>query len=227
MAFLQGIGYKMDIVFVIDATGSMGPIMNEVKTNALIIGDKIRDGLAAAGKNVSEMRVKLIDFADFAQEGEEAIHQTEFFNLPEQKEQFESAINSINYELRGGDVPENGLEALYAAICSDWVKIKPGEKGRQIIVVSGCMGYPTEEFPANLDALEAIWSEDDPQSASTDLNPNAKRLILFVPAGTDDDGHTWDGVASWSQTVCNQIDPAKGLGEIGLNDIVTEIVKSC
>lgn len=241
MEFLQGIGYKLDIVFVIDATGSMGPIMTEVKQNALVLGDKIKDGLDAAGKSVSEMRVKIIDFADFANEGEDAINQTEFFPLPDQKTQFEAAVNNIEYQLRGGDVPENGLEALYAAICSDWVKLKKGEKGRHIIVVmtdavplhlrerDGSMGYPTEEFPTDLAALESIWSEsdEDGQSSSTDLNPKAKRLILFVPKGKDSAGHTWEDVASWQQTVCHYINPAEGLGDISFNEIVDEIVRSC
>ncbi len=238
MAFLQGMGYKLDIVFVIDSTGSMGPIINEVKSNALTLGDRLKEGLEAESKMVSEMRVKVVDFADYASEGDEAIRQTEFFSLPDQKAQFEAAVNGINIDMRGGDIPENGLEALYSAMCADWVKIRPGEKGRHIIIVmsdavplhlherDGSIGYPSEDIPADVAALESIWSEKDAQAASTELNPNAKRLILFVPEGRDAAGHTWDTLATWENTVLNPINPAAGLGEIDLDDIIKEVVRS-
>ena len=76
---LQSSGYKIDIVFVIDATGSMTPIMDQVRQKALTLHEDITAGLKAANKPVSELRLRVIDFADYASEGEDAIHQTAFF----------------------------------------------------------------------------------------------------------------------------------------------------
>ncbi len=234
---LQGKGYKMDIVFVIDATGSMTPIMNEVKANALSLGDKITEALKAANKNVDELRLRVIDFADFASEGEDAIRLSDFYTMPEQKAEFEARINNIDIDMRGGDIPENALEALYAAINSDWVKIGAGEKGRHIIVLmtdavplnlqerAGCVGYHADEYPSNIEELTEIWSADS-QSSITKLSPTNKRLIIFAPTGSDKAGHTWDDVTSWEWVTGATVDPAKGLAELDLSVIIAEIVRS-
>lgn len=234
---LQGKGYKMDIVFVIDATGSMTPIMNEVKANALSLGDKISQALEAAKKPVDELRLRVIDFADFASEGEDAIRLSDFYTMPTQKAEFEARVNNIDIDMRGGDIPENALEALFAAINSDWVKIGAGEKGRHIIVLmtdavplnlqerAGCIGYQADEYPTNIEELAEIWGADA-QSSITKLSPLNRRLVLFVPDGNDAAGHSWDAVKSWDWTSSKTVDSAKGLGELDLSVIIGEIVRS-
>ncbi len=234
---LQGMGYKMDIVFVIDATGSMTPIMQQAKENALTLGDKICEGMKNAGKPVDELRLKVIDFADFASEGDEAIRSTDFYTMPAEKEKFEKAINEINIDRRGGDIPENALEALYAAMNSDWVKIGAGENGRHVIVLitdavplnlrerDGCVGYQSDEYPSDIEELSQIWNADA-QSSTTRLSPSKKRLVLYAPAGTDAAGHTWDTVRSWEWTTSTEVDAAAGLEGIDMNAIIAEIVRS-
>lgn len=200
---LQGDDYKVDIVFVIDATGSMGPIMEQVKMQALSLGDKITSLLAENNRPVEQLRMRIIDFADFAYEGDDAIHQTDFFPMPGGRADFEKAVRDIEYERRGGDIPENALEALFIAMSSEWTPIARDEKGRHIIVLmtdalplhlrerAGLAGYVAEDYPADVAALQAIWDAND-QDATTDLSPRNKRLILFVPEGTDAAGHSWD-----------------------------------
>lgn len=234
---LQGIGYKLDIVFVIDATGSMTPIMNQVKANALTLGDRICDEMKAANKPVDELRLRVIDFADFASEGDEAIRLSDFYKMPEEKAAFEKRVNDIDIDMRGGDIPENGLEALFAAINSDWVKIGAGEKGRHIIVLmtdavplnlqerAGCVGYNAEEYPSNIEELTEIWNADA-QSTTTKLSPSKKRLIVYAPAGKDAQGHTWDDVTSWEWVTGATVDPSTGLEGIDLSVIIAEIVRS-
>lgn len=235
---LQGAGYKMDVCFVIDATGSMDPIMSEVKARALSLGDELLAKMADAGKPVDELRMRVIDYADYASEGEDALHLTDFFKIPDDKQKFEDAIKGIEYENRGGDIPENALEALYAAMMSDWVKINAaaGEKGRHIIVVmtdaqplnlgerKGCIGYP-EDLPETLADLEEMWSPSG-QSSMTKLNNSAKRLLLFVPQGKDSAGHDWEEVAGWEQTTRKIVSAAEGLKDANLDSIIAEVVKS-
>lgn len=231
---LQGETYKIDITFVIDATGSMTPLMNQVKARALVMHEEITEGLKKANKEVESLRIRVIDFADFASEGDDAVHQSPFYNMPEEKAQFESRINGINYEMRGGDVPENGLEALFIAMNSDWVRITG--KGRHIIVVitdapplhlgerAGCIGY-SDEYPDNVASLEEIWNEKDGQTKMTKLSYRNRRLILFVPEGNID-GYSWDDVSGWSETVNVPIVAGRGFEELSFDTVIAEIVRS-
>ena len=236
---LQGFGYKLDIVFVIDATGSMGPIMTQVKKRALTLGDEIKTKMKEAGKPVDSLRMRVIDFGDFAYEADEALRQTDFFVMDGDKQKFEDAINGIEFENRGGDLPENALEALYAAMCSEWIPIKSTDKGRHIIVLmtdayplnlherDGVVGYPGDDLPPDIEALESIWAEKDGQEKTTSLSEKNKRLLLFVPEGSDSDGHTWEKVSGWTQTMTTIVDGEAGLADMPLDGVIKEIVRSC
>ena len=61
----QGMGdYNVDIVMCIDGTGSMGPIIEEVKANALSFYKKFIDAMDEEGKTADVVRVKVIVFRD-------------------------------------------------------------------------------------------------------------------------------------------------------------------
>ena len=59
LAAPRGLSYAVDIVFCIDVTGSMTPIIDQVKTNALRFYDDVQSNLTAKGKNVDQLRVRL------------------------------------------------------------------------------------------------------------------------------------------------------------------------
>lgn len=237
MAGFQG-GYKVDIAFVIDATGSMEPIMTEVKERALTLGDEIKEKMEASGRHVGALRIRVIDFGDFATESIEAIRTSEFFNMPEEQPQFENQVRGIQYADRGGDVPENALEALWVAMKSDWVDLPGLTPGRHIIVLitdapplnlgerTGCMGYVADDYPENIQEMEEIWKENSTQGGGhTKLNPKKKRLLLFAPEG-DVAGHNWDAVSGWENTTYTPVDPANGLKDMPLDGVIAEIVRS-
>lgn len=238
MAGFQG-GYKVDIAFVIDATGSMGPIMDQVKERALTLGDEIKEKMEAAGKNIGALRMRVIDFADFASESIEAIRASEFYTMPEERAQFENQVKGIQYEDRGGDIPENALEALWVAMKSDWVDLPGLTAGRHIIVLitdapplnlgerNGCMGYVAEDYPENIQEMEEIWNEQATQGGGhTKLNPKKKRLLLFAPEGGDGAGHDWNAVSGWENTTYTPVDAASGLRDMPLDGVIAEIVRS-
>ena len=236
--FIQG--YNIDICFVIDATGSMGPIIDQVKANAKQMHEKIIDGMEDANKNVKQLRISVIDFADFASEGDDAIHSTDFFVMPEGADDFKRAVDAIDIGLakggKGGDVPENALEALFIAMNQDWTPLSMAQNGRHIIVLitdapplplgarDGSIGYNKDDYPENIAELEEIWKEKEAAQGamkSTQLHSKKKRLVLFAPAGPE-----WDAVRNWEYTISNVVDADSGLIEFNVDDIVAEIVRS-
>ena len=133
----QYMDYTVDMVFCIDATGSMEDftgsqkkIINMVKQNALNFYNDFSGVMSAKGKKARQVRV--IAFRDYRADGEHAMMVTDFFCLPQQEKEFEACINSIHAD-GGGDIPEDGLEALAYAIKSKWTN--EGAKKRQVIVV--------------------------------------------------------------------------------------------
>lgn len=228
--------YKIDIALVIDATGSMGPFMDKVKADIIKVPAEIKDALEKENKMVESMRIKVIDFADYGFDGSDAIHQTEFYDAETEGDKITDAINNIQYASRGGDIPENGLEALYEAMASDWVDPKPN--GRHIIVLvtdappldlgerAECVGYDKDRYPETVDDLGEIWNPTDMQGGDSGLklNPLKARLVLFAPQGTIA-GHSWDEVAKWERVIFKPVTPAAGV-DISMGELVGEIVHS-
>ena len=222
--------YKIDIALVIDATGSMGPFMDKVKADIVKIPAIIRNGFEQVGKIVESMRIRVIDFGDYGFDGSDAIHQTEFFDVETEGEKIIDAVNNIRYEKRGGDVPDNGLEALYEAMASDWVEPKPN--GRQIIILvtdappldfgerAGCDGYDKGRYPKTLEELEEIWGQLDLVGGEPKIKlclPRA-RMFLVAPQGIVAD-HTWDEVAKWEWVSFYSVEPGKG-ADVSIADVI-------
>ena len=132
LAAPRGLTYAVDIVFCIDATGSMTPIIDQVKANALRFYDDVQSNLTAKGKNVDQLRVRVIAFRDFAADGEAALEESPFFTLPDERAGFSEFVNGLVAE-GGGDAPESGLEAVALAIDSPWTTT--GDRRRQVIVI--------------------------------------------------------------------------------------------
>lgn len=164
---MQGLKYTVDIVFCIDSTGSMGHLINEVKSGALKFEEDLNKLMLEKDKQIDTLRVKVISFRDFYCDGEAALNESDFFKLPAQKSEFSKFVDGINAD-GGGDEPENGLEALVIAIKSNWNK--EGDKRRQIIVLwtdasahtldknqgSKPPVYP-QNMPSNFDEFADLW----------------------------------------------------------------------
>ena len=185
-------------------------------------------------KDVETLRVKVIAFRDYGYDAD-PMEESPFFTLPDDNEAFREFVGSIEAK-GGGDIPENGLEALFIAMNSDWTRFG-SDNGRHIIVVmsdasplnlqerDGCAGYQSDLYPKDIAEMEQIWHEDDAQNAVTKLHPRKKRLVLFVPDGTIA-GHSWDQLKGWENTTSTPVDAAKGLEDINYDIIIKEIVRS-
>jgi hypothetical protein len=111
--------YAVDIALCIDVTGSMQPIIQEVKSGAFSFHSQLNAAMRRKGKSVSQTRIRVIAYRDFGDRVDDALQVTPFFKMPGQAREFESFVRSLS-AFGGGDEPESGLEALSVAIDSEW-----------------------------------------------------------------------------------------------------------
>lgn len=219
--------YAVDIVFVIDATGSMDGLLEKVKQNALSFYDDLMQVMTRKSKAIQTLRIKVIAFRDYLADRQDAMLTTNFFTLPDEAGDFKDTVMSIE-AFGGGDEPEDGLEALAFAIRSKWNT--ESVKRRQIIVVwsdasTHRLGYgsPEETYPKamakDFDELTRWWGDKQNEGF---MNYNAKRLILFTPdlPGWSDITKTWDNVIHF------QSEAGNGLEEVSYHQIIDAIANS-
>ncbi|GJD19204.1 hypothetical protein RIVM261_041600 [Rivularia sp. IAM M-261] len=220
----QGVKYAVDLVMCIDATGSMGPIIDEVKSSALNFYEKLESIMAKKEKMIDQLRAKVIVFRDYwADSPSLAMQSSEFFDLRTQSTDFANFVDGITAD-GGGDEPENGLEALALALKSNWEKSQNFAKQRYAVVVytdasahsldkgSKPSHYP-QDIPESFDELTDFWA---------DMSTPAKRLLLFAP-----DASPWTVMASsWENTIHFASKAGNGLQEIEMDEILNAIAGS-
>jgi hypothetical protein len=225
MAAPRGLSYSVDIVFCIDVTGSMTPILDAVKANALGFYDDVQTNLTAKGKNVAQLRVRIIAFRDFVADGDAALEESPFFTLPAERAGFSEFVNGLIAQ-GGGDAPESGLEAVALAVNSPWTTT--GDRRRQVVVVwtdqpahaLDAAIVPADlssRVPADFSALTDLWEDEQGPMGSS-----SKRLILFAP-----DGPGWSDISSvWENVVHNPSQAGGGLSEVDYSTIIDSIGNS-
>ena len=220
----QGIKYAVDLIICIDATGSMTPVIDLVKSNALGFYKEIENRMKERQKNVDQLRAKVIVFRDYwADKPDEVMVSSDFFDLREQSSEYADFVSLI-YAKGGGDEPENGLEALAIALNSDWEKRSEFPKQRHIVAFYTDASahslekepkpshYPND-IPKNFDELTDLWSE---------MSDSGKRLLLFAPEATP-----WTMIASsWEQTIHYPSKAGEGLKEFENEEILAAIINS-
>lgn len=224
--------YNVDLVFCIDATGSMENLIDTVKNNALNFHSDLMETMKSKNKVIQQVRVRVIAFRDYLADGEDAMMMSEFFNLPEQAEDFKNCLSYIQAN-GGGDIPEDSMEALAYAIRSPWET--SGIKKRHVITLwtdapAHPIGYgkASPEYPENMaesfDELTKWWG--DMQHGGF-MDQRAKRLIMFAPEFDDEDGDVpsvWNKIArEWDGAILSPVDLERGLINVGYGTILNEI----
>jgi len=228
MAEAPGLTYAVDLVLVIDATGSMTPIIDAVKSGALKFHDDFEKHMTRIHKRIDSLRVRVIVYRDFyADAAADSLVMSDFFQLPAERGPFSDFLSAI-VATGGGDEPETGLEALTEAIRSPWAA--EGTKQRQVIVLwtdasahplekmAGAKpaGYP-EKMPADINELTDLW---DGQTAL--VKRAAKRLLLFSP-----DAEPWTDIANnWENTLHYASKAGDGLRDKDYEMILDAIAQS-
>jgi hypothetical protein len=228
MADGQGFTYSVDLVLVIDATGSMAPIIKRVKASALSFHDDLEKYMNELGKNIDSLRVRVIAFRDYyADAAPDALVVSDFFELPAKRGDFADFLEGINAS-GGGDEPETALEGLAEAIHSPWAK--EGAKQRQVIVLwTDASAHPLERdkgakpagypghLPADFDELTDMWD-----GQASPMHSSWKRLLLYSP-----DVYPWTDIANnWEQAINYTSKAGEGLGDKDYKSILDAIARS-
>ncbi len=218
------IKYNVDMVFCIDATGSMDNVISIVQRNALNFYQDVRRCMEQKGKHVDKLRVRVVAFRDYLADGEDAMLVTNFFSLPEDAEYLKSCVESIVAK-GGGDDPEDGFEALAYAIKSEWNR--ENAKKRHVIVLwtdddahelgfgSSSQFYP-RGMARDIRELTAWWGDSSDPGF---MDQEAKRLILFAP---DMDG--WKQISdNWDKVLHYPSEAGDGLKDMEYSQIISVI----
>lgn len=224
----QGVGdYNVDIVMCIDATGSMSPIIDRVKENALSFYQRFVDAMEENDKTVEQLRIKVIVFRDYGCD-EKPMEESEFFTLPEQNEEFRACVSSIT-ACGGGDGPENALEAIALALKSKWTT--GGSKRRHAVLVfsdaaalplgerASSANYPSD-LPKDLPQLGAWWEATD-QTLDSTYQAKAGRLVAFVP-----NAEPWTELQAWNRYWPAFSQAGTGLEEVDIQSAIDLLVGS-
>ena len=209
---------NVDVVFCVDGTVSMEAHLDRIKE---IMKSWEADMSAAVRDRRSlQCRAKLILFRDYMADGENAMLVTDFFTRPQQKEKFEACVDSITAS-GGGDIPEDGLEALAFAIKSNWIQGQ--DRKRHVIILftdaaahmlgHNCQAafYP-KGMAKDLSELSEWWDG---------MNQYSKILILFAPNETEYSyiSQCWDRVLHYPSLA------GEGVQEREYQDILKIIVE--
>lgn len=221
--------YTVDIVMCIDATGSMGPLLDMVKANALNFYNDFMYKLEEKEKYAESVRVRIVAFRDYIADGTDAMLLSDFFNLPEQADEFEKLVRGIT-PFGGGDAPEDGLEALGYAIKSKWNR-EQGTKHRHVIVVWSDdathdigFGSKAPNYPAKMaksfSELSEWWGCGNTQNSVMDRK--SKRLLIYAPAK-----EYWTTIAStWDNALLFPSEAGAGLDDRTYSEILDSICGS-
>lgn len=226
----SGMQYAVDIVLCIDTTGSMGSILEQVKRNALSFHSQLESAMESKGRSISQLRLKVIGFRDFADRADDAIRETDFLTFPDQSPDFDSFVKDLRAK-GGGDAPESGLEALALAIGSEWERGL--DRRRHVIVVFTdapahplgtpkqvrATGYP-QSVPRSMEELFQQWGYGHSQEAR--MEDSAKRLLLFAP-----ESEPWVDISEdWNNCLFFPSRAGDGLEEWELEEIINTIANS-
>ncbi len=220
-----GLTYSVDLALCIDATGSMSPVIELVKGNALRFHGDVMRAMAAKQKRIDRLRARVIVFRDLHEDGDEALVASGFYELPDQQAAFAAFLAPLRAH-GGGDEPESGLEALATAMRSEWVR--GGERRRHVSVMwtdasahrledarhRGTPGYPAG-LPRSFAELGALWE-------GSGMDRSAKRLLVYAP-----DVAPWTEIQGGWENVVHIVSRAgQGLGELDYADVLEVIANS-
>lgn len=208
---LERVTNYADIVFCIGISSSMENFLPKIKHAICTFYDSIYQNKGNPKYRFpDQLRIKIIGFGSTEQSPESILLESEFFLIPQQLETLSAFLNNIATTGNEG-VKDNALNALTAAMRSDWCQIKDAaiERARHVIVViSDKVALPIEELirneslthnlgskpPQSYEELYLAWSnqiDGHPHLRPYTMDHLAQRLVCFVP----ENGYPWCDIA--------------------------------
>lgn len=230
----SGERYPIDVVFVVDGTESMNPLLERVKMRILTLDGEIEKELQRSNRVLDSLRARLIVFRDLYDDPETAFETTRFFDLPAQREEFENAVKSID-AFGGNDAPESGLEAVFLAMRSPWRNEPQDLKRRHIVMLFTDQdahelgatipaNYAQPPHPRTMPELKKLWG---PRTRGGIMNDRARRMVLFAPQELEtkqDSASTWwTEMQSWESVWIERRDD-QGLIDLSWDEVVKALV---
>ena len=220
----------VDIVFCIDVSGSMQPVIADVKNLVARYPRALVEALAGRDVQLDQIRARVITFGNL-QGNTGELRASRFFKVgpSEVEEEYTGFLNDISVPRLRRSGQHSGLEALAVALGSDWTH--EGDKRRHIVLLFSDAGaHPLESrvgevpvelrchVPASLDGLTDIWDCSNPGR----LKKVSRRLLLFAP-----DSYPWNVLGdAWGQTIWLLSQAGRGLEEIEFRAMLDCVVNS-
>ncbi len=163
---------QADILFAIDTTGSMGEVINQVRTEA----EQIFNNLSAA---IPDIRFGIVDFRDYAQFGDAGVAYPYLLALPMTNNftAFQNALDTLS-AAGGGDDPEAYSRVLFESYSDPSIGYRVGT--RKFLVMFG------DNIPRDNNLNEGVPSPLFPDpfcgTAACNLDPGRDETL-----GTPDD----------------------------------------
>ncbi len=128
---------NLDVVFCIDATGSMKDDFDELRKHWV---PRLLESL----KGFKKLRVGLLLYRDYGDSFKYKTLPVKFFDFTEDLKDFEKALNSFKiYGTEGFDIPEAVYEGLYASL--DFYKWR-NDAQKKIILIGDAEPHPTPRW---------------------------------------------------------------------------------
>lgn len=221
-----------DIVYCIDCTSSMTPILNKVKETALTLHQQLQQVMQDRYQRIiKKLRIKVIAFRDAYCDGEKSFEVSNFFELPGEAAAFKRFVEGLQAK-GGGDLPENSLEAMAMAIRSDWITtIDSSIRKRHIIVMfTDAAAHPLEKaqdgidiyYPKNMpgsysELIDWWYQQGSLDGSGASMDQVAKRIVFFTPA----DCWPWkDATEDFDCSIKCFISPGNGGSDIKTDELM-------
>lgn len=195
----------VDMVMVIDNTGSMSGAIGMVKRNASNFYSDLNEECAKHKLYIDKFRLKVISYGDLS---EKPFSVSPLYNIPDQTAAYKAFVSSI-MAAGGGDEPEDGLQAVRDAMSTSWVS-GPQLKRHVIVVYTDASTHSMSA--GDFDALKSKWMSMDSES---------RRMILFAPAT-----ESWNTLGTWPQVSHETGSLSSVLAGTGYTNVLENICKS-
>lgn len=238
--------YTVDVVMLMDISGSMSDELGMVKENAKDFYNLFKGKCDEKNINLLGLTTQVVTFSDINVDREYALNKSDVYNMlvEEEHNAFETYVNQIDLTY-GGDTPESALEALATAFQrSSWgpddglhrqVFILWTDATYKTINEGICMNYEYDEdgqpiydeegYPVGTPMYTA-WSYDQVH-AMWDGMPSGRRMILFAPYGTwgDSNEGDWALMDEW-KNVYHEANSTESFNNFGksLDYIIEEMI---